>query len=339
MAPKATPTISDVAREARVSTATVSRALSQPERVSEKTLKVVRDAVQRTGYVINMTARNLRQQRTGAIVVLVPNLGNPFFSHILSGIEAAAAAGGYSVLVANTHLHGGQPERVLNYLQNNRADGLIILDGSVTEAMLPPAFGAGKRLPLVFACEWAEDTTSVTIALDNRTAASLAIGHLADLGHRAIGHVLGPVGNILTGEREAGVRTELDLRGLAVRDDWFIQGDFSLASGASAARRWLELKERPTAMFCANDEMAMGFISELHRNGIETPRDISVVGFDDIDTAEYFIPPLTTVHQPRVEMGEEAARALVDLIDGKHPDIGRIVLPAELVLRRSTARL
>lgn len=336
MPPKPTPTIHDVAREAGVSAATVSRALSQPERVSAQTRALVADAVSRTGYVVNLTARNLRRKRAGALVVLLPHLGNPFFSEILAGIETTAAAAGFSVFVADTQATPTDAPRILDYLNANGADGVVVLDGSFPEALLAPP--GGRRPPVIFACEWAAGTTLPTIAIDNRAAARFAVRHLVGLGHRAIGHVRGPQGNVLTAEREAGFAAALVESGLPVRSDWMFPGDFSLASGAEAARLWLALAERPTALFCANDEMAMGFIAALHRAGVETPRDISVVGFDDIALAEHYIPPLTTIRQPRGEMGAAAARALIAAIEGRPAAANRIVLPTELVLRGSTAR-
>lgn len=335
MTPKPAPTIHDVAREARVSAATVSRALSQPERVTEPTRRIIQEAIERTGYVVNLTARNLRRKRAGALVVLLPNLGNPFFSEILSAIETVAAASGFSVLIADTQAAGSDAPRILDYLHNNRADGIIVLDGSFPEALL--AAPGGRRPPVVFACEWAAGTTLPTIAIDNRGAARLAVGHLAGLGHRKIGHVRGPDGNVLTVEREAGFRAALGERGLPVRDDWVFPGDFSLRSGAEAARAWLALADRPTALFCANDEMAMGLIAALDRAGVNTPRDVSVVGFDDIAVAEHYIPPLTTIRQPRGDMGAAAARALIAVVEGRARAAARVLLPTELILRGSTA--
>lgn len=335
MTPKPAPTIHDVARAAGVSAATVSRALSQPERVSAETREVVAEAIARSGYVVNLTARNLRAKRSGALVVLLPNLGNPFFSEILSAIETTAAASGYSVFVADTQATPSDAPRILDYLHNSRADGVVVLDGAFPEAMLSAP--GRRRPPLVFACEWAAGTALPTIAIDNRAAARLAVSHLAALGHRRIGHVLGPAGNVLTTEREAGFRAALEERGLALDEAWLFSGDFSLASGAAAAKAWLALAERPTALFCANDESAMGFIAALHRAGVETPRHVSVVGFDDIALSEHYIPPLTTIRQPRGEMGAAAARAVIAMIEGRDVD-ARVVLPAELVVRGSTAR-
>ena len=332
---KASPTIQDVARMANVSTATVSRALSAPASVAEETRRLVIEAVERSGYRVNQTARNLRRKQAGAIVVLVPNIGNPFFSRILAGIEATASKAGLNVLIADTRQPRAHEGPLSEYLHNNRADGILVLDGSLPDRF----FSAGNRShpPIVYACEWSEGTRLPSIRFDNAGGAALAVEHLADLGHKRIGHILGPLDNVLTRERRRGFESALKARGLPMRPDWYFDGDFTLATGANAALRWLALPERPTAVTASSDEMACGFMSELYRNGVKVPEDVSVVGFDDIDIAERFIPALTTISQPRMEIGEIAANALIDLI--RNPDQAKAfttLLDARLVVRSST---
>ncbi|UUP18578.1 LacI family DNA-binding transcriptional regulator [Nitratireductor thuwali] len=334
--------IQDVARVAGVSTATVSRAISNPEIVSEVTREAVFEAIRTTGYHINLMARNLRRKRTGAIVVLVPNLGNPFFSRILSGIEQTAAAEGLSVLIVDTKHPDADQAQLVSYLHNTRADGLIALDGSLPRALLGDGQASSAMPPIVFACEWIADSSFPNVAIDNEAGAAMAVRHLHELGHRNIGHVTGPSGNVLTETRLAGTRKALASLGLDIRDEWFIDGDFSLQSGADAARQWLAMEERPTALFCASDQMACGFISELSQEGLSVPGDVSIVGFDDIDIARRFIPPLTTIHQPRNAIGNAAARLLIEQISGDETEAASAVhqvLGVELVVRKSTAPL
>ncbi len=332
--PNRLPTIRDVARAANVSAATVSRALSFPDKVSEATRLSVLRAVQETGYAVNQVARSLRRRTTGTIVVLVPNIGNQFFSRILAGIESAASRAGYAVLISDTRpLAGGG--MLMDFVRNNRADGLISLDGVLPRQILPAA-SSGRRTPaLVFACEWHNGLRVPSVRFDNEGGAALAVDHLVSLGHSRIGHLLGPAGNVLTGARLAGFTTAMARHTLPVRDDWILQGDFTLESGVRAARAWLDLADRPSAMFLANDEMAFGFISELHRNGVEVPRDLSVVAFDDIDIAERYIPALTTVRQPRHEIGEAAFATFLEAFNGEAPEMIR-TLPATLIVREST---
>ncbi|MGB6117111.1 MAG: LacI family DNA-binding transcriptional regulator [Mesorhizobium sp.] len=332
----AQPTIQDVARQAEVSTATVSRTLSYPESVSEATRRRVLAAVELTGYSVNQMARNLRKRTTGAIVVLVPNIGNPFFSRILAGIEAAAARSGYTVLICDTRPTGGGRPQLAGQVRPDRADGLISLDGALPDDIDGPQRNGP---PLIYACEWKEGSPLPSIRFDNEGGAELAVDHLVSLGHREIGHVLGPSQNVLSTTRRNGFLRAMRRHGLTVRDEWMIGGDFMLGSGVTAARTWLELAERPSAMFIANDEMACGFVSELHRHGVETPRDMSVVSFDDIDIAEQFIPGLTTVHQPREGLGEAAFEALLPLMQkGGEAAPSQQVLPATLVIRESARK-
>lgn len=308
--------------------------------VAEATRQLVIDAVEKTGYRVNLAASNLRRRRTGTIVVMVPNLGNPFFSTILASIEAVAAPAGLGVLIVDTTQHQASRQQVFAYLHRTRADGLIVLDGSLAMELLEIGGEDSGMPPVVFACEWSQDTTFPSVVIDNRYGAELAIRHLHGLGHRRIGHVSGPVGNVLTQSRLQGSQDTLGTLGLEVRDDWFLSGDFSLQSGAEAAVEWLKLEERPTALFCSSDQMACGFISELNRRGYSVPRDMSIVGFDDIEIAVRFIPALTTIRQPRGAIGAAAAEILIDRITRPaeaQAITPRRVMDVELVVRDSTA--
>lgn len=333
------PRIQDVAREAGVSTATVSRAISHPEKVALATREAVLRAVERTGYRVNQAARNLRSGRTAAIVVLVPNLGNPFFSEVLSGIEATASAGGYSVLIADTMHSKFRNPTLGEYLRSDRCDGVIVLDGTLSRDFVANEISENGAPPVVFACEWTSESHHPAVTIDNREGAAMAVRHLCALGHTAIGHLSGPVGNVLTDARLEGARQTLAEHGLPARPEWFLTGDFTLQSGADAARQWLAQRERPTAMFCASDRMAFGFISEIDRHGFRVPQDVSVIGFDDIDIARCFIPALTTIRQPRMEIGSLAASLLIERIANPQASEPAPVrhLAVELIIRKSCA--
>lgn len=326
------PRIRDVAHIAGVSTATVSRALSQPDMVSAETRAAVMNAVAHIGYRPNVAARNLRHRRTGGIVALVPDLANPFFSKILSGIASVLGPAGYNLLIADTRSAGA--DRLPDYAEPSRADGLIVLDGSLPRAML------NGRIPVVEACEWIPGLGSPRVKIDNRVAAGIAIDHLADLGHVRIGHVVGPAGNVLSEARLSGTRERLAARGLALHPEAIYLGDFSLESGRAAAKSWLAQppQTRPTAIFLSSDAMACGFIGEVHRHGISVPGDVSVVGFDDIELTSHVAPPLTTIRQPRLAIGRVAAERLLKRIEGRPDEPQDVVLPVELVIRNSTGR-
>lgn len=333
------PKIVDVARVAGVSTATVSRALSKPESVAKSTREAVLAAAAKTGYRINVAARNLRSRRTGAVVVLVPNLGNPFFSQILAGIEATLSSKGLSILMVDTMQSGSRSDFIREYLHPSRADGVIVLDGSLPKDLLQPGDGSSNQVPLVFGCEWHPDENFPSVRADNGQGSRLAIEHLVELGHEKIGYINGPNTNVLSKFRLNATRNALTNLGKPVNDAWFMEGDFTLQSGVLAARKWLDMNDRPTALLCANDETAIGLISELHQSGIHVPNQLSVVGFDDVDIAQHYIPALTTIWQPRFELGTTVAQMLVDGISRGDlaPDGPVMTLPVKLKVRKSTA--
>ncbi|MGY6633964.1 MAG: LacI family DNA-binding transcriptional regulator [Alkalilacustris sp.] len=326
------PRIRDVARVAGVSTATVSRALSKPDVVSAETLQAVRAAVAQTGYTVNHAARNLRQQRTMGVVALVPNLANPFFSRILAGVSAVLAPAGYNLLVVDTE-GPGVDRHIARTLDRSRADGLIVFDGLLPASDLQPD---RLRPPLVMACEWIEGLPAPRVRIDNAAGAGLAVAHLVRLGHRRIGHLRGPEANVLARARADGVRQALAVHGLPLRQDWFLAQDFSLEAGRRAARDWMALPERPTALSCASDLLACGFIAEVQRQGLRVPQDVSIVGFDNIDLVDHITPALTTIRQPRWSIGDAAARVLLARMLDADPPPRDTVLPVELIVRDST---
>ena len=332
------PKIVDVARLAGVSTATVSRALSKPETVAEQTREAVLAAAAETGYRINLAARNLRRQRTGAVVLLVPNLGNPFFSQILAGIESVLSNNGLSILMVDTMQSAARPDFILDYLHRSRADGVISLDGSLPSSLLKTGMQSTDRPPMVFGCEWLIEGCYPSVRADNEQGTRLAIEHLVSLGHTKIGYINGPEENVLSKVRKSSTRSALTDLGLEPRDNWLFPGDFTLEAGASVARQWLKMDDRPSAIFCANDEIAFGLISELHKSSVSVPDQLSVVGYDDIDIAERFIPALTTVWQPRFELGRAVAEMLLEGVEnrGFGDSTPLKTLPVKLTVRQST---
>ncbi len=331
-------TIQDVARSAMVSTATVSRVLSNPGLVSETTRLAVQEAIHETGYRVNQAARNLRMQRAGAVLILVPNLGKPFYSGILAGISEGFAGSDYAVLIADTESNPLQDETLAGYFRDGRIDGAISLDGGISSAALQQCirYGAGDRI--VFLCEWVEGASFPVISSDNAEGARLAIRHLHNLGHKKIAHVTGPDGNVLTTARREGMVEERTRLGLPARPEWIIRGDFSLESGHEAARRILAMDDRPTAVFCAADMVAFGLISGLVEGGLKVPEDISVVGFDDIEMSGSYVPALTTIRQDRHQLGRRAAEVLLGQLANTSRNLPtKTAVSVELVTRASTA--
>ncbi|UHD44564.1 LacI family transcriptional regulator [Aureimonas altamirensis] len=328
------PRVRDVARLAGVSTATVSRTLSNPALVSEATRLTVERAIRESGYTVNLAARNLRQNRTGGVLALVPSIANPFFSRILAGIGAVLRAEGLNLLIADTRVMPDERGRLFDLASRSRTDGLIVLDGSIP----PDVLTAEAAPPVVQACEWIEGLHAPSVRADNAGGASLAVGHLVELGHRQIGHLEGPPDNRLTQARTEGLLAGLAANGLALDPQWSLTGDFSLESGRAAAHRIAAMRDRPTAVICDNDEMACGFIAELQRLGLTVPDDLSVVGFDDIEFAAHVTPALTTIRQQREEIGSAAARLMLDLLAGRDTK-AETILSVELVVRASTAAI
>lgn len=336
-----TSTLQDVARVAGVSTATVSRTLSHPDVVSEATRTRVSEAVKVTGYRINRAARSLRTQRAQTVLVLLPDLANPFFSSILEGISRHLSQRGYSMLIASTQQVHDSGERLIDYLEDARADGMIVLDGGLDKDVVQMLENAPQANRILFACEWVEGTGFPSVRSENRDGTRTAVNHLYDLGHRKIAHVTGPVGNVLMHARKDAFVAEVHALGLQSKPEWIIPGDFSLVAGCEAALHWIAMDDRPTAVFCASDQLALGFIAELSRHSFGVPKDVSVMGFDDIDLAEQFIPPLTSIKQDRLRIGEIAATMLVERIvtpDAEGSEHAAVV-PVSLVVRESTARL
>jgi LacI family repressor for deo operon, udp, cdd, tsx, nupC, and nupG len=327
------PRIGDVAKRAGVSTATVSRALATPERVRPKTREAVMQAVRETGYVLNVAARNLRTSRSHAVLAVVPDLSNVFFSQVLRGISDTLRRHGYSLVIADT---GNDPERERDhaeFVQAGRVDGLLLLNGRLLHSVQPRR---RHQVPTVSLCERIPGSGLPHVETANRDAARAMTEYLHSLGHRRIGYVMGPPSNVLERDRCAGYRDALTARSLAHDPELVRMGDFSIPSGEAAAAAYLALPRLPDAVFACNDAMAMGLIRGFTAAGVAVPGAISIAGFDDIEFAAAYNPALTTVHQSRAEIGARAAAMLVDLIEGRQPASREVRLPAEIVLREST---
>eukprot|EP00903_Cladosiphon_okamuranus_P002314 g2312.t1 len=333
---KTNPTVQDVARVAKVSTATVSRALSMPNRVSEETRNKVARAVEQTGYVLNHAARNLRRRDTGVIVALIPDIGNSHFSNILQGIETVCADHNLKVLIADTRKPSMARSNLSDFFSQNNCDGIVIMDGHFSIAEIKAA--NPKLPPIVTVGEWSDDPAVPMAVVNNLLGAELAVRHLLEIGHGKIGHITGLLSHKSGRDRQDGFRATLADAGLDGDAAWVFEGDYTLDAGMRAAEAWLLLEDRPTAVFCGSDRTAFGFISALCEKGVQVPSDVSVVGYDDIDIAGHFVPPLTSVHQPRRAVGEQAAQLLLGLLQGGQPTTTNVQLEPWLAVRKSTAK-
>ncbi len=296
------------------------------------------EAVALLGYAPNSAAKHLRTLRSGQLLVMVPDISNPFFSLILRGIQEAARADGYAVLLGDTQDDEEREERYALMLKRKEADGLIFLGHRLPKAAaellrLSPAGGA----PIVNGCEFSPKLGIPSVHIDNAAAAGEAMDHLYDLGHRRIGIVTGPLVSPLSRDRLRGA-TERAMANRAEGRLVVLHGDFTIESGSAAGDQLLAAGEPPTAIFCFNDEMAIGVLGAARRRGLNVPEDLSLVGFDDVRYAAHMNPPLTTIAQPMQQIGEGTVRLLLDILNGRTVAPVSVTLPHRLVIRASTAR-
>jgi len=330
---KGKATMKDVARLAGASLASVSRVLSASAPVSEPLSKRIADAARELDYAVNINARGLRGKSSGLVVVLVPDIANPFFSVVFQGVEEQARSRNMAVLIGDTGIDRGIAEGYWRLIKGHRADGVILLNGFLPYRA--GARGAGDY-PIVVVSERIKGAGAPTVGIDNVAAASEAVGYLAELGHRRVAHIEGPSHNILTRQRREGYRKAVERHGLERWPEAVQPGDFTLAAGRRAMARLVEC-DPPTALFAANDEMAIGAVLEAKARGLRAPGDLSVVGFDDIDFAEAFDPPLTTIRQPRREMGRTAMQILCRMIDEPDEPRADVLLEHRLIVRGSAS--
>lgn len=323
--------IREVARVAGVSVATVSRALSTPEKVSAESIKKVHEAIEKVRYRPNMLARNFRSTRAFSIVVLVPDICNSFFSQVIQSIEDCAQQKGYAVLLGDTRDSTEREREYIRLVETRLADGMIQLRPH------PPGDPAPRYDDVAYinACG-CEDTPGPSVRIDNTGAARTVVDYLVSLGHRRIGVISGLKANPHTRDRLAGYRQSLEAAGIEFEQDLVAEGNFTMQSGLNAAKRFCGMENRPSAIFCMNDEMAIGAIQTLKTHGIRVPEDVSVTGFDDIRYARYCDPPLTTIAQPADEIGKVAMSTLLNIIDGHKPGQNEFIVPYEFIVREST---
>lgn len=328
------PTIVEVAATAGVSTATVSRVLSQPERVSAQTRERVLKVVEALGYTPNGIPRMLRTSRAAKILLTVPDISNPFFASVIRGAEEAARDAGYSVVLGDTGHDPQLEDQYAEMLARREVDGLIFLGHRLPVALGSLLARRGAAAPIVNGCEYSPELSVPSVHIDNAAAGEDAIEHLIGLGHRDIGVITGPPISPLTRDRLSGAMRAAERHALSDRlqvrnGDYSAPSAFELASGL--------LAQGVTAIFCFSDEMALGTISAVRQAGLSCPEHVSVVGFDDLPLATFFHPALTTIAQPKGSIGRQAVELLVDILRGTENPAKQITLPHELIVRESTS--
>jgi LacI family repressor for deo operon, udp, cdd, tsx, nupC, and nupG len=333
-APRRPATIHDVAERAGVSTATVSRALATPDLVSEAARARVMAAIRATGYTPNVAARNLRARRTMMVLVIVPNIANAFFAEILRGIDDELVASGYGIIIGNLDNKAEREPRYVELVYSGQVDAVLSMSARIPAANGRMMSAAG--LPMATICVGIPGSKLPFVMVDNYKASYAVACHLIELGHRRFGYIHGPADNVNDVERRAGFQAGLEAAGVDPRDVVSWPGDFYFESGMAAGRDFLARRDRPTAIFAASDYMAIGFMKAVGAAGARVPEDISVVGFDGIEFSEVVTPNLTTVCQPRYELGRAGARLLLERLKGGTPPAS-LYLPAPLLMRDSTA--
>lgn len=328
-------TMKDVAQLAGVSTATVSRALMNPNKVSDATKKRIEEAVLESGYAPNSLARNLRRNESKTIVAIVPDICDPYYTEIIRGVKDAAMANGYLVLLGDSERQKGRESSFMNLVFTKQTDGILLLG---TELPFAVCKSQKKNLPpMVMACEFSPEMELPTVHIDNLTSAFEAVNYLTQMGHRRIAQISGPSHTFLCQFRQQGYQQALRRVGVNARADYSVEGDFSFTAGAEAMETLLALPEPPTAVFCHNDTMAIGALQAAKKSGFRVPDDLSIIGFDDITFAQYCDPPLTTIAQPRYDIGYQAMLMMLDRLRGHQVRVGSRLLETELVVRQSVA--
>ena len=331
--------IREVASHAGVSVATVSNVLNRPEIVAQPTRDRVHSSIRELGFVRNESARQLRAGRSRTIGLVVLDVANPFFTDLARGVEDEASKAGFAVILCNSDDQERKEKRYLELLEEHRVQGVLIT----------PVVGAGSRLarlqrrgtPVVLVDSRSASRGQCSVAVDDVLGGDLAVSHLLATGHERIAYLSGPPAIRQVADRHEGALRALRRAGRDAAGMQVIEaGGLNVAAGQKAGAEIAAQPggSRPTAVFCANDLIALGVLQEMTRNRIRVPEDISIIGYDDIDFAGAAAVPLTSVRQPRQQLGHTAARLLLDeAADDDAHQHRQVIFEPELVVRQSTS--
>ncbi|NBI27654.1 LacI family DNA-binding transcriptional regulator [Chengkuizengella marina] len=325
--------MSDVAKLAQVSTATVSRVLQKPETVKEETKQKVLEVIKKLDYQPNILARNFRRLETKTILVVMPSILNNVFSQIIVGIDYEATKSGYQVILGNTMQDEQRALGLINHLKQKQVDGMILLTARLDMNELVKI---SKEYSVVLVSDFLENKNVLpTIAIDNMKESYRITEHLIKLGHTKIAHISGPLDMSMSRDRLSGYQKALMDHNLPIEYGYLEKGDYSFQSGYDSMLSLMDLKCPPTAVVAASDRMAMGAVKAAKKKGVQVPNHIAIVGFDDIEFSKLFEPALTTVAQPFFEMGKKAMSILQQQIAGEQINNDIILLKSELKIRES----
>ena len=280
--------------------------------------------------IVDVAKKEIVSAKT--ILVVVPDITNPFFSKVFRGIEAVAVTNGYQVILGDTGNDLGREKWFLNLLHQKKADGMVLLTAQTDADTVEEA---AQRFPLVLACENMEDSNITTVSIGNISGARKATEYLIDLGHERIGCIIGPLNSVLNRDRLKGFYQAMSSHNLIVDPVLVQEGDLSFESGFNLMMKFFSIGQLPSAIFAANDEMAMGVIKAIKSKGLKVPEDISVLGFDNLKFSSIFEPGLTTIAQPAFEIGEKVAELLLRLINKEEIKHEQMFLADQLIVRQS----
>ena len=331
-------TMKDVARLAGVSTSTVSHVINKNRFVSESIADKVNAAVEQLNYAPSALARSLKLNQTRTLGMLLTASSNPFYSEVVRGVERSCYERGYSLILCNTDGDAERMNRSLETLLQKRVDGLLIM---CTENHRPSkdAISRYPSLPIVM-MDWSPFEGSIDVIQDNALlGGEMATDYLIRHGYSRIACITGPLDKTTAQERLNGYRQAMKKAGLEILPGYEVSSDFEFGGGLVAMEQLLMLPEPPHAVFASNDAMAVGVYQALYQRGLRVPDDVAVVGYDDIQLAQYLMPPLTTIHQPKDSLGELAVDALLHRLQEPESEPQVLVLTPELVVRQSVGSL
>ena len=332
-------TLKDIAQKLDISITTVSRGLAGYSDVSEKTRKRIEAAAKELGYQPNITARRLQKQKTDTLGFIIPTFGprfsDPFFSEFLAGVGNKAAEAEYDLLVS-THApySAAEQQAYLRATQGGWVDGLIIVRTRENDERIRHL--SEQTFPFVSFGRTDLDADYPFVDEDSVAGMRQVTEHFIELGHRRIGFIMPPAELMFSNLRRLGYQQAMADRGLAVEPDWIVEGNLTQRGGAEVVDRLLALQPRLTAIICGNDLMAIGAMNRIQQQGLEVGKDMAIAGFDDIPTAAYTTPSLTTVAQPIYEIGWQTCEMLIDLINGRSLQNRQVLLTPKLVIRASS---
>jgi len=330
-------TIYDVAREANVSMATVSRVVNGNPNVKPTTRKKVLEAIERLGYRPNAVARGLASKKTTTVGVIIPDISSIFYSELARGIEDIATMYKYNIILSNSDQNMDKELHLLNTMLGKQVDGIVFMGSHVTEKHVEEF--KKSPVPIVLAASIEQSNTIPSVTIDYETAAKDAITALVQNGHKRIAYVSGPYEDQVGVKKLEGYKLGLEMANIPFDEELVIEGDFSYDSGIEAYEKINELTDKPTAIFVGTDEMAVGVIHGVMDQGLTIPEDIEVIGFDNTRLATMVRPRLTTVVQPMYDIGAVAMRLLTKYMTKEEVEDHIVVLPHRIEFRQTTKNM